>query len=59
MSILVSTDVSCDRCDEWCEGVVGPSVDRPGARKAAQAQGWSHTAGQDLCPTCTAIEAAS
>jgi hypothetical protein len=54
---MVSTDVSCDRCDEWTEGVVGPSVDRAGARAAAKRAGWTHHRGRDLCPSCTtAIE---
>lgn len=56
MSILVSTDVSCDGCDELGEGVVGPSVSRPGARAAAARQGWTHHRGRDLCPACTAQE---
>lgn len=58
MSIIVSTDVSCDSCDEWCEGVVQASVDRPSARAAAAKQGWTHHRGRDLCPTCTAGAAA-
>lgn len=59
MSVVVSCHVRCDRCRHRAGPiVVGASVDRPGARKAARDQGWSHVGKEDLCRACTE-EAAS
>jgi hypothetical protein len=58
MAVGVISFVLCDSCDDG-EGppVMGPSVDRPGARKAARDEGWDHNQGKDVCPACVQREA--
>lgn len=63
MTVVVTTAVQCDGagCGEIAEAWEGPSVDRPHARLLAGRAGWtigSGRHGRDLCPTCTAKEAA-
>lgn len=55
MSITVTTDVFCDGCMAWIDGVTGPSVDRPGARARVKQHGWTHTKGKDYCPECSEV----
>ena len=54
MSLMISTDISCDACDTWIEGVLGDAIDYAGAAAKATRQGWSTTGvgGPDLCPDC-------
>jgi hypothetical protein len=60
--IRVTSSVVCDglspagSCPRNTVGVVGPSVNRPGARMAAAAHGWVHRKGRDLCPQCAQRE---
>lgn len=53
MSLLISTDVSCDGdCSQWTEGTTGMRTDARTARKAAKRAGWIHLRGRDYCPRC-------
>ena len=57
MSITISTDVFCDNCVVWVEGISGRGfVDKKTARKNAKIQGWISIYRNkkliDLCPAC-------
>lgn len=57
MSITVTTDVFCDVCNDWVEGVSGRDfADKENARKHAKQHGWimMYWDGKliDLCPEC-------
>lgn len=54
MSIVVSTDVFCDNCPNWCATatVTGRRVAAREARETARADGWLIEPGRDLCPAC-------
>lgn len=54
MSITISTDVFCDRCDNWTEGVSCATHGRTkAARKAARKKGWLCSSIEgDFCPDC-------
>lgn len=59
MSVTVTTDIFCDRCGDWMEGVSGRTfVDKRLARRKARTEGWvykyDHTENKykDFCPNC-------
>lgn len=57
MSITVTTDVFCNNCTDWTEGVSGRDfADPKAARKHAKQNGWISIYRDkkliDLCPAC-------
>lgn len=58
MSIIVTTDVNCDGCNDWAEGVVGPKQSARMARATVAGRGWRRVKRDgrmvDLCPYCVA-----
>ena len=57
MSITVTTDVFCDKCTKWTEGVSGRDyADKRSARKHAKQYGWILIENNgkfiDICPEC-------
>jgi len=57
MSVTISTDVFCDQCGNWIEGVTGAKPRHKEARRVAKEAGWSYHPShgyQDLCPICAA-----
>ena len=48
MSIVISTDIFCDECGDWTDGVTGP---RSG-KKEAKRKRWHVTSRRHLCPIC-------
>jgi hypothetical protein len=57
MSISVTTDVFCDKCNNWEHGVTGNRVKSRLARNAVKQKGWTKHIGSgsiiDLCPHCS------
>lgn len=59
MSITITTDVFCDHCADWCDGVSdGLKIRIKDARNQAKGMGWKRVlddgAWIDLCPDCYA-----
>jgi hypothetical protein len=57
LSITVTTDVFCDRCVNWVDGLSGVQAFRKEARRIAASQGWVRRRDDkgrllDLCPDC-------
>ena len=59
MSITITTDVFCDRCESnWIFGYVGTKVNKNAARESAKREGWSKVWNkqkerwEDICPRC-------
>ncbi len=56
MSLLITTDISCDECGNWTAGYAGCRIDGRRARAQARAAGWQQVRRggerRDLCPTC-------
>ena len=52
MSVVITSDVFCDRCGTCIHGVVGPRQNGTGARNVAIRAGWLIRLREDLCPKC-------
>lgn len=52
MSFTITTDVFCDKCNDWTSGVSRARVDKRGALQRAIRYGWTMVAGKHLCPIC-------
>jgi hypothetical protein len=58
VSVGVITYVQCDNCHRVGPTADGRAANRPEARQNARVLGWTTKGRRDLCPTCTAKEAA-
>jgi hypothetical protein len=65
VSISITTDIHCDDCQLWIEGVTSTRQDTGEARMIAKRAGWSYRARYnghggftrvDLCPQCAAAD---
>lgn len=53
MSATISTDIVCDRCDDWMHGCTGDAPNRKLARERARRIGWRcDYHGGDICERC-------
>lgn len=57
MSFTITTDIFCDRCNDWTDGVSTYKIDLTAARALARNRGWTcpqkrSTYQKDLCPMC-------
>jgi hypothetical protein len=52
MSYVVTTDVVCDVCGDWSEGVSSFKAMPTQARRAVALRGWVVRKGKDLCAQC-------
>lgn len=59
MSITITTDVFCDKCNEWVFGATEGHARPKEARERARKAGWKRKRVEgrtfDLCPTCATI----
>lgn len=56
MSILITTDVSCDRCGWWIDGCTGTKSKIRQARVIARGDGWKCDGNGDICAVCVTLE---
>lgn len=59
--IRITTEVHCDGCGNWAQGVVSNRVTARVAREQTKKNGWSYQANaelKDLCPYCLEKERA-
>ena len=58
MSITVTTDVFCDWCSSWTEGMIAKDKDIYHSRAMAREEGWrlrwsiKRQKYEDICPKC-------
>jgi len=58
MSIVISTDVSCEICGNWIHGTTGSKIEIREARRVAKADGWTRSPSPftgercDMCKDC-------
>lgn len=53
MSFTITTDVFCDECGAWTNGVSEGSPNRASAWTVAKARGWKKIKGKHTCPMCS------
>lgn len=59
MSARVTTDIFCDKCGDWTNGVTSARIGAKKARRIAKSRGWAYRRSTeepypmvDLCPSC-------
>lgn len=61
MSLTITTDVSCDRCPQWVDGISAMRIKGKQARALANSAGWARAwnaetqSYEDLCQACQGL----